>query len=376
MRKYVYGALALSAAISPATASENDWLSLDQELEALPTLLNNHEGGPQIGGYIKADYRWSQDTIVPDGEGFRQDDVSDFNVERARIEVLGDLGDTGYSYLLQGEFANSTMNLEGAWVNFPIADGIEGRFGRQRVPFLRSGLVSFSRLFFLDRTFNGQGWSNRTEGITIRGNFDEKLRWYVGGFDSLDTASTDHMFSGRVEFDAMGTGQDSTVPNSLVEGSVGASDDMNLTIAAAFATDTGDVAAGAGGTALALEAIATTSVYSFGAEIVNYSDDDDGAATIQSGAFAAADDARTTFSLWGTFMLAEGDEDGSGGWEAGLRFEDLDDTAETTVLSAGVNHYLLPNHDLKWQFQFRSTMRDADGLDDENQIGVGIVARF
>lgn len=363
MRKFVYSALALSAAVSPALATEDDWLTLDQELEALPTLLEHHEGGPNIGGFIVSTYRYTQDA-----GGVADAETSDFAVERARLDITGDLGDTGYSYRLQGEFTND-VTLEGAWIQAPITDGIHVRMGRQRINFVRSGMVMDNHLFFLDRTFNGTGWRERSEGAQLFGTMDA-LRWYLGAFDGKDGAGTDHLFNARVEYDVMGSGL------TAHEGA-GGGDDPALMVAASFSTDGGaatvDGNAVVGGTAFALEANMQNSIYSFGAEIVNYSDNDNGTAFI-NGVANGSGDAATTYAVFGTFMLAQNGDNGAGGWEAGLRYEDFEDLSGDTRITVGVNNYLLPEHQLKWQLQYRQTMNDA--AEDESQFGVGLVASF
>ena len=384
MRKFVYGALALSAAITPAVASEGDWLNLDQELEAFPTLLDNH-AGPKVGGYIINTYRATQE------EGGVEDmESSDFAVEKARVAVKGDLGDTGYSYKIQADFASGFI-LKDAYVTFPVVAGVKARVGQQKLPFLRSGLTSSAKQFFLDRSGGSMGgagnaglgsaWGGRQEGVVFSGDAGEGsgLRWYAGAFDGQDGDGTAHQIAVRVEFDAMGEG---IVGGKGHQGSQGASEDGALTLAVAYSSDGGSGGV-TGGSAIALEATWVTNVYSFGAEVVSYTDEDDNATSI-SGVNTIPEmgdngGARMPFSVFGTFMLAPGNEDGSDAWEAGLRFETWDTTIDGSDLSrltAGVNHYLLPNHQLKWQFQVRNTMYEADTSEDELQLGVGLAASF
>ncbi|MFK7927954.1 MAG: hypothetical protein AB8H79_07180 [Myxococcota bacterium] len=366
MRKLVCSALALSAAITPAVASEGDWLSLDQELEAFPTLLDNHEG-PHISGFILATYRYTDG--MRDSEG--PDETSDFAVERARVYLDGDIGNSGYTYNLQLEAAETDdLIILDAYVTFPVAGGVKGQFGNQRVPFLRSALLDRGRLFFLNRTANGEAFRDRQESFQVMGEADA-LRWYASIADGKDGGGTDHQFTARVEFDAMGE------PLHDHEGSQGGSDDPSLMIAAAFSSDGGAAVVNGqtvvGGQAFALEANVVTNVYSFGAEIINYSENDNGVASISG---VNVGDSSTPFALQGTFVLSPGNDDGSDSWEAGLRFEDFDDAAETTRITAAVNNYLLPNHKLKWQIQYSSTMVDRGGGDDVDELAVGLIASF
>ena len=61
-------------------------------------------------------------------------------------------------------------------------------------------------------------------------------------------------------------------------------------------------------------------------------------------------------------------------WEAAVRYEDLDDTDSTTVISVGVNRYSA-GHNLKWTAQY-STVDSDNAAIEADEISVGATLAF
>ena len=81
----------------------------------------------------------------------------------------------------------------------------------------------------------------------------------------------------------------------------------------------------------------------------------------------------TPFSIQGTFMLSEAGSE-YGAWELGVRFQDLDDAAETTVIDFGANYYA-NGHDYKYIINYSSVSSD-NAANEVDAITVGVNARF
>jgi hypothetical protein len=199
MKKLVYSALALTLVSVPGIASENEWSSLDQEIESLSSSLSaQNTTGPKINGWVIASWRASGDEEL--GFDLDNDPTTDnedrqgFFIESARVEISGDVG-SDYSYKLSfelgsnalsdpnssadgGTSANTAVTVRDAYASARIAENVNIRMGRFKQPFLRSGLISDNRLLFLDRTFLGDVFAARDLGVMVFGNFDT-IDWYI-----------------------------------------------------------------------------------------------------------------------------------------------------------------------------------------------------
>ena len=73
MNKLVFGALALTLTSTAGFASDNEWLSLDQEIDALASSLTV-QGGAGISGWIGAGYLQNSDTDTGDFQSMAYND--------------------------------------------------------------------------------------------------------------------------------------------------------------------------------------------------------------------------------------------------------------------------------------------------------------
>ncbi|HJO27678.1 MAG TPA: porin, partial [Planctomycetota bacterium] len=153
MNKLVFGALALTLTSTAGFASDNEWLSLDQEIDALASSLTV-QGGAGISGWIGARYLSSSDLdtdVPPDSIA---DDTGDFQ-SMARLNVAGSVGDYGYKISLDSGALAGGLGILDAYVTFPCGDAISTTFGQFKSPYSRSGLLSGNRLLFQNRTTIG-----------------------------------------------------------------------------------------------------------------------------------------------------------------------------------------------------------------------------
>jgi hypothetical protein len=123
-----------------------------------------------------------------------------------------------------------------------------------------------------------------------------------------------------------------------VEGAYGSAQGNRLTIGAGYYNDDGNIP---DGIAFAVDANFVSGPLSAAAEVVDY---DTGFGN------------NTPFSAQVGFMLVPDQ------WEAALRYEDLDTTTDTTVITAGINYYM-SGHDAKWQLNYSTTDDDVVDLD-------------
>jgi hypothetical protein len=197
----------------------------------------------------------------------------------------------------------------------------------------------------------------------------ETVNWYLAGQNGrFDGQGDDYLFTGRVEIDLLGGGV------ADVEGAWGASDETALTAGVAVA----DEGALDDGLHIGVDAALTTGPFSASAELVDFDNGDDlatdlfGIAAPTIGLFGGTGDVSNT-TPWNaavSYMFTDM-------YEAAVRYEDADDTDDTTAWSAVVNRYV-QGHDIKVQVQYTTIDSDASATSpgDIDFWGVGLSLSF
>jgi hypothetical protein len=355
MRKLVYSAVALTLVSVPGFANENEWSSLDQEINNLSTSLSaQNAAGPKIGGYIRTSFRYSddQDALDIDGDGAPGgEDEMGFKLDKVRVEISGDLSQD-YSYKISFDLASGSADLKDAYVSWKLAESVKGTMGRFKKPFLRSAQGADKNLLFQERTALGAFFDVREEGLMFSGNF-VTIEWWLAGQNGIDGKQDDFNFTSKLAANLMGAGA------SKVEGAYGAGEETNLTVGAAYG-DEGELEDGA---MIAVEAFLTSGPFYLGAEVVDFDKGTTGSFPSKNGddlhygsdnSFVSESPADTTpWDITASYMFTDV-------YEAAIRYEDSDnDTAETTAWTLGVNRYI-QGHDIKWTLQVMSTDGDTD----------------
>lgn len=336
MNKLVCSALAASVvgATGFAGTGTDSWASLDRELESLSTSLAAQSGGPQIGGWLISSLDMVEDAIA----GPPVDDSLGFNLRSARINVSGNVAD--YGYRVSMDLADGSAELKDAYATFKLGDAVTGRMGQFKPPTLSSFLIERNRLLFLDRTINGSTF-DRDLGLQLSGDF-ETVGWWLAAQNGADDQADEFLFTARVAVDLMGEGV------GAVEGAYGAPDGTALTVAA-FWQDDGSFD---NGTRIGAEARLTAGPFAGAAELVD-NDEDLG--------------DNTPWNVTVSYLFHEQ-------YEAALRWEDLDDSADTTRITIGVNRYVL-GHDIKWTLQYSTGDSDDSALE-ADAISLGLAVSF
>lgn len=349
MNKFVFGALAFSAGTLCFANESEEWPTLDREIESLASSLSQGGGGVGVSGFVKSSYGSSSDVTVGGNDlgGFSMDNIrlnADGSVGAFNVHVALE-GSSDFGFGQFGGFGNASgVGVIDAWTSFNITDQISGTMGTFRPPFLGDALRDEDELLFIDRSTSGDIWAFRDTGLMFSGNFDQ-LGWWVAAQNGNDAQGDDLALSARVAFNALGTGVGS------VEGAMGAGDESNLTLAAGYYDDANIT----DGTATCFEADYTRGALSAAANIVDY---DNG--------FSGAFGGETPWDLQASYMISP-DE-----WEGALRWDDFDDSNDTTMVTVGVNKYV-EGHNAKWQLNYSSINSDAGG-NEADIIQVGLTA--
>jgi hypothetical protein len=348
MNKFVFGALAVTTASTLGLANNGeDWMTLDREIESLASGMSQGGSGFTLDGWVKSSYADSGDVTVGGNDlgGFSLDSI------RANFDgVLGDFtvhvaiegsDDTGFGYF--GGVGNAFFEgVIDAYTTFSITDQVGVQIGYFRPMFLNDSLRDENEFLFIDRTVQGDTWAFRDQGAAFSFVFDQFSAW-VGAQNGVDSQGDDLVLMGRVEFNAMGPGQSAT------EGAYGSTDERGLSLGAGYYDDDNLT----DGSAIAFDADFTAGPLYAAASLVDY---DDGLGyVIPAGTVTGESPWDATVS----YMFAP-DE-----WEVAARWEDFDDTDDSSMLTIGVNYYV-EGHDVKWQLNY-STI-DSDNSTNEIDV--------
>jgi hypothetical protein len=357
MNKFVLGALALTAASTPAMAGD-DWSDTDHDLAALANSMAPAQSGATVTGFLRSSYANSGDFTTVSGN-----DLGGFSIDDARLIVTGSIanfsvlietegstdGDQGVFGQVGGTAALAILDAYAAW---NMTEELKLQMGQFRPPFLHSSMVGENNLLFMDRTLLGNQGAFRDQGVGIGGN------WGIWGFmaslqNGADSAGDDLAIAGRLQVTPMGQ-------MAAHEGALGATGDPSLMVGVGYYQDDGTID---DRVAFGVDVYFTTGIFSASAEMVDF---DQGIGLVvpdQGGGTETIADA----SPWNVSVgiVAMPDQ-----LEFGVRYEDLDDDEDTTVVTVGANWYM-QGHAAKWQADF-STADSDDTARDGDVIQVGL----
>lgn len=353
MNKFVLGALALTASSTPCLAG-TDWSELDRDLDLLASSLTQAPAGPTVSGFLRSSYANSGDFA------FGGNDLGGFSLDDARLMFTG--GIANVSVLIEvdgssdGDFGQGVFGqvsgpgvlfVLDAYAAWNITEELRLQMGNFRVPFLASSLRNANNLLFIDRSLLGNDWAGRDLGIEIGGSWD-MWSFMAAIQNGIDGAGDDLSIAGRIQVTPMGT-------PAVHEGGLGATGDPTLTVGLGYYNDDGTVD---DRVAIGVDASFAVGIFSVSAEFVDYD---------QGIGLAVPADIIADATPWNIVfgVVAIPDQ-----LEFGVRYEDLDDDEDTTVVTVGANWYM-QGHAAKWQANY-STADSDDAARDGNVIQVGL----
>jgi hypothetical protein len=369
MNKFVIGALALTAgsSLSYAGSETEDWSGLDREIEKLGSSIPAAGTGFAVSGFVRSRFAYSSDVDTSAAAGSQ--DLSGFSIDNARVYLSGSAGDYGVFISADGASAAQPQGsaLLDAYGTFPIFEQVSGRMGQFRLPFLWSSLIEDNNLLFLDRSFNGQTWYVRDQGIQLNGNW-EQLSWWLALMNGADSVSEDFQWTARVAFNALGPGI------GMQEGAYGASDESNLTVGVAYTDDSAASPTLPRDAALAIDAGFTHGPFSVHGEVVDYDDNQAPAFNINTSTGVVnsggpgsntVTGSETPWSVLVGYMITPNE------YEIAARYQDLDDNDDSTEWGIAVNRYV-QGHNAKWTLQYTSFDSDVTPDLDCDTIALGL----
>lgn len=354
MNKFVTSALALSVAGSLAHAGTGDgeWLELDREIASLATpVMSPAQGGINWSALLRVNHYYSDDFQVG------AEDTSGVSFQDIDLAATGQVGD--YSWRISGDFDLSVLVLEDAYASWNMEDYFSLRFGNQKPAFLRSQMVSPENLLFTNRTALGSVFDGWDAGVSAMGSFENMIRYSVAVMNGANGVAADHAYFARLEY-SFGEGA------ADAEGALGAGDGLAATLGVSYA-NFDDLSGTMGDDMMwAIDFWGTSGPIGFGFE---YASVDDGIAATTDEDFSSAiaglvfTPDSNPWGITGSFLLNEE-------FEIGLRYEDTDNSDDTTAVTLGLNYYQ-SGHNAKWQASV--TDIDSDTIVDGTVWAVGLV---
>lgn len=354
MNKFVLGALALTMATTPALATETSWSTTDRDLAGLSSSLTQGATGVSVSGFLRSSYASSSDIQVGG------DDLGGFSIDDAQIWVNGSIGD--FSVVVQSEASSSSntigdvgatgaLGLLDAYASWKATEQLKVQLGQFRPAFLGSSLRNENNLLFINRSALGAEYAFRDQGVQLSGAFG-MINFAVYAQNGSDGAAKEMSYGFRVEATPMGTASNN-------EGVLGAADNASLTVGLGYLTNDGAVS---DDISLGIDANFTMGVFGVSAEIVDL---DKGASLSLPGGVGVVSDA-TPFNAAASFAVMPDQ------LELAVRYEDFDDSDNTTAITIGANWYL-QGHAAKWQANYVTVAADTSANEfDLIQVGLTV----
>ncbi len=261
---------------------------------------------------------------------------------------------TGANLNSSGEIS---IDLRDAFVRKALTEQLDLYFGQYKCPLLLSSAIGDGSLAMIDRTRLGYLFAfpgAYQPGVAV--TFDEGP-WHAkvsvqNGFDD-ETDGVGLVVRGEYN---VGTGAKAR------EGALdGGGDGFNATFGVGYFNDSSDGAAGNPGdefgNAWAIDAYTTYDMFSLAAEILDMNDE------LAFHALGNTGDDATPWDVTAGYLFDPQ-------WEGFVRYQDLDNEVDATILGGGVNYYVM-GHKLKWQFNV-SQYEDDDIDDTIVQLGLSI----
>jgi hypothetical protein len=326
-------------------------LDLTKHVEALDDL--------RVGGLLRAYYDYADDELGTSGDnisGVRLYDAQVWvNAEAHgfRLFVRMDAAEASAFPPIDGSGVGDLFELRDAYVEKGITEEFTFYLGQFKCPLVASGNVGDGNLSMIERTRIGQIFSAPgayQPGIAVTydgGPFHGKVVLQNGA----DNATDGNGIVVRGEYRLGDT------PHN--EGALEAADGFNATFGAGWFQDDSDIAGEDFGSAWAVDVYATVDALSLHAEILGADEE------LASRALGNTTEDAMPYSATVGFRFHEQ-------WEGFVRYQDLDNEADATILGAGVNHYVA-GHLAKWQLNVSQYDDDAiDGLIVQAGLSLGL----
>jgi hypothetical protein len=345
MKSFALSALALVALSSASAAgeSEEDWYTLDKELELLSANVAAQERpGPTVSAWLKTQYQNSSDIAVPPSGG----DLSGFGFQVIRVLVDGSVGDSA-EYRISIDGATGTMEVLDAYAHLNLATGLGLRVGQMKAEIMFTSIADRDKQILYERSYLGTIFNRRDLGAQLYGHW-KAFDVYAGVFNGDDEQADELVFNvkGVVTFGGeIVRGQ---------SGGYGVDALPRFSFGAAYVEDTTVDDANA----VTLEFVGVSGPFWIGLEAAEFGN-----------AFALGQPDQGILGVAGTTVPTVGDTTPWGATvglgindsnELAFRWDDTDNSSDDKIMTGGYTYYV-EGHAAKVQVNF--TRIDSSGPD-------------
>lgn len=157
-----------------------------------------------LGGWGQLVYRYT------DFDDSTKDAKSDFDIRRFKLVMQGNLYSKNFGYKFQGD-VSSGFRTEDVLINYKFGTPLIVQVGQFKPAQARQELTGAGRQLFPERSLANDTFNlGRDQGIQAAGSFADKLVDYrLGLFNgngpNTSNADDNHMFTGRIDFNPLGT---------------------------------------------------------------------------------------------------------------------------------------------------------------------------
>jgi hypothetical protein len=356
--------LALNALLCPLAmastgSTEPDrFAELDSALSQL-TATTQTDDPLRFGALLRAYYDNVEDELTLSG-----DDISGFRIYDAQVWVHAqvgayevfvkmDAGETDAFPPVDGDGVTD-FELRDAWAKTGIAENFHLYWGQFKCPLVASGNVGDGNLAMIDRTRIGRLFSMPgayQPGAALTADF-EAFHVKLAVQNGADGSADEFGMVARAEFQLNDGAKHR-------EGALGA-EGTDGTIGIGYFQDDSQVGGEDFGSAIALDAYLTMDAFSFHGEVL---------AADEELAANAVGNTTEDATLWAATV---GYLFGDGKYEGFLRYQDLDNEVDATLVGGGLNYYV-NGHATKWQVNVSQYDDDnADGMILQLGLAIGI----
>ena len=320
----------------------------------------------RVGGLVRAYFTWGDEELAAEDSdilGVRLNDAQIWFAAEALGYELFVKADGGEATAFPGPPSEDPAGISGdgviplelrdAYVRKAFSEQWAIFVGQYLCPLLASAAVEDGQLALIDRTrlgylFSFPGAYQPGVAVTFDGGpFHAKVSVQNGADEIADGVGLVLRGEYRV-----GTG------HHKQEGALG-NEGFNGTLGVGYFEDTSDIAGDDFGRAFVVDAYTMLDAFSVAAEILSADDN------LASRALGNTDDDALPYSVTAGYLLTPE-------LEGFLRYQDLDNEADTTIVGGGVNYYVR-GHSVKWQLGVSQYDDDViDGLVVQGGLSIGV----
>ncbi|MBE0598243.1 MAG: porin [Desulfuromonadales bacterium] len=158
-----------------------------------------------IGGRLQARYTYTD--VDADGA----EETSDFNIQRMRVTMRGNLLRKELFYAWQHDFGGSGgATLKDAVIGYRFAEPFSLQVGQFKAPTSRQQLTSSGSQMFVDRSLADETFNlGRDRGLMVTGSVADSLVEYMAGVfngngENRSNSNDEHLFAARVDINPLG----------------------------------------------------------------------------------------------------------------------------------------------------------------------------